>query len=246
MIIRVYLFVPRWRPVIGRFLVLWHSFNKFVLAKRLHEPAVFNRNHIYIFFLLNIFLFLLLLFCQRTVGCIQSAILPYVYIYIPTYHICRRVFLFLCLWVGYSCFAFFIGDSWRKVSTGEYRVTYRVWSVNLNLLITHWGRLTLAPPTGDGWGCIFFFFYYSGPRRREANYRRINCATKCLAICGWNLWNADFRHPLPLPLQSDEKLRGRTGGEPYGVGHKSVLVARSSSTQLSFWSANCYLSRGAL
>lgn len=24
----------------------WHSFNKFVLAKRLHEPAVFNRNHI--------------------------------------------------------------------------------------------------------------------------------------------------------------------------------------------------------
>lgn len=46
MIIRVYLFVPRWRPVIGRFLVLWHSFNKFVLAKRLHEPAVFNRNHI--------------------------------------------------------------------------------------------------------------------------------------------------------------------------------------------------------
>lgn len=160
MIIRVYLFVPRWRPVIGRFLVLWHSFNKFVLAKRLHEPAVFNRNHIYIFLLLNIFLFLLLLFCQRTVGCIQSAILPYVYIYIPTYHICRRVFLFLCLWVGYSCFAFFIGDSWRKVSTGEYRVTYRVWSVNLNLLITHWGRLTLAPPTGDGWGCIFFFLLF--------------------------------------------------------------------------------------
>lgn len=104
------------------------------------------------------FFFILLLFCQRTVGCIQSAILPYVYIYIPTYHICRKVFLFLCLWVGYSCFAFFIGDSWRKVSTGEYRVTYRVWSVNLNLLITHWGRLTLAPPTGDGWGCIFFFF----------------------------------------------------------------------------------------
>lgn len=26
--------------------LLWHSFNKFVLAKRLHEPAVFNRNHI--------------------------------------------------------------------------------------------------------------------------------------------------------------------------------------------------------
>lgn len=109
MIICVYLFVPRWRPVIGRFLVLWHSFNKFVLAKRLHEPAVFNRNHI---------------FFQPATG--SSASSP------PSsrvsslgvlqdgsdrigsvpFHICRRVFLYFWIFElgprSHSCSAFLI------------------------------------------------------------------------------------------------------------------------------------------
>jgi len=116
--------------------------------------------YIYFFYWISSFFFC---FCfakgQLDVSNLLSC---HIYIYIPTYHICRKVFLFLCLWVGYSCFAFFIGDSWRKVSTGEYRVTYRVWSVNLNLLITHWGRLTLAPPAGDGWVCILFLVQGGG------------------------------------------------------------------------------------
>jgi len=82
MIIRVYLFVPRWRPVIGRFLVLWHSFNKFVLAKRLHEPAVFNRNHI--FFFIEFLPFFCFCFAKGQLD-VSNLLSCHIYIYIHTY-----------------------------------------------------------------------------------------------------------------------------------------------------------------